>query len=784
MKIFFKLILPFLVSGNFVLANTEGSLSVITIPININQETLVNLTVEVKTVNEKQIVKINTAQLVAIIQKLGKEIPKELIQIKTVFVSLDELTNLGFYSKYDDVKVQININLPLDKNNPNLLSIGPQQEAIVEGEKAKSETYSGYLNTSLTAGFRRDQQSNTYGDPLASRFDSVLNLNGYVIEATGSFQNGNLFERDDFRITKEVDKFNGLRISAGDLFYPVLGYQSYRKMGGVSAYTTRLEKQGMLSSRSSDKQIEIKYPSTLTFFVNDQAVATRKVSPGFYDISDIPLAVGVNRVRVLVEAEGSGQREEISFNDFVSDYGIKKGQQDFAIALGLKSVDLNSERSYLNEYQTLMINHRYDPSNEYSLSQYVQADKYAQLVGSIEAVHVIGGYVQLDSAVSNWMGVKGVASRIGYYKTKTDEFCIIDGDRYSVNAERKFSQFSSFETGPASSQTSLNLAYTLPLIKKSSIGFGGSYGKIDETNDAFYSFSGTVSRGFGNFYVNLNASQRYSQLSPAEYAFGLSLNWSPNERSFYMNSQQTGAGQNSTHLAMNTSRDQDVKGSITETSDVHSSTTQTQITGITNRNEMTVSGDRSESRSDRSYVEHFAFNTRFSLAFAGSKFAIGRPISDSFFMTDTHHEDKEYKIESWGKYSTTGAMGEALVGFQNYGSSSVRVQSGDPYGSNFESVGSYHVDKGWKSGYLLKIKRKISPTIVTLIPKEEDELKNSIIKMKNIETGFVSDFFVSSSNEIFLEGIESGVYEFSVGKYVGRFLLDGKGGRKELDLDN
>lgn len=754
----------------------------ILIPVSINKQSSGNIQSEIRNVAGRNVISLQAAPLIDLLQKAGKKAPAELLEKRQDRVSLDELTSMGFYCNYDEEKVEIQISPPIDPDKPDLLQISTGQEFFRDGEKIKPVPVSGYVNTSATVGFRRDQKGATYGDDASARFDGVFNASGYVLEASGTVHTESSFQRDDVRVTKEVNWLNGMRVSAGDLFYPVVGYQNYRKMGGLSAYTIRDQKQGFLGNRVSDKQIEVRQPSTLTFFVNEQPVATRKVLPGLYDVSDIPMATGVNHIRVLVEADGTGQREEISFDDFFSDYGIKKGQRDFAVAVGEKSYDVDGVRNYDDNKKTFMINHRYDYSNRFSWSQYFQGDTDAQIVGFIEAFHAPGGYVQIDSAASNFTGHGGIASRVGYFKSSPDQFSLLSGDKYNLNFERKFSGFSTLDFGPQDGQTSLNLAYTFPTFKKMSLGIGASYGKIDSSVGDTYSYSGNLSRAMGDFYVTANASQRYAPGTPSELTVGLSLNWSPSERSYYLNTQYSEHSQSSTHLAMNTTRDQDVKGSITQSTGLQSLVTQSQITGTTNRNEMTFSADRTESRFDHSYLEHFSFNTRFAVAFAGGKIAIGRPISDSFFLTDSKHESRDYKLETWGRHAETGPMGEALLGFNNYQNNSVHVSSGDEFGHTFDNSGVYTVENSWRNGYLLKLKSNITPLVIHLTAPDLSDLKNSVMHLVNSESGENTDFFVSSDGEVFLEGIEEGSYEFYVGQYSGQFDLNRTGGHKYLDL--
>jgi hypothetical protein len=756
---------------------------VTSMPVVINQKLTESFQVEVSHTEAKEKILISSSQLKTAIHRINRAVPASLDELKTEQVSLDELKELGFFCRYDEVKVEIEINLPVDRLNPEKIQVAQAFNAENEGKTLEAADISGYVNTSATAGFRRDQTSVAYGDPVAARFDGVLNVKGYILEAAGTAKDSSPFFRDDIRITKEIDTFEGARVSVGDLYYPVKGFQSYRKIGGVGIYTIREQSQGSLSNKASNRLLEVKQVSLLTFFVNEHPVATRKVVPGVYDITEVPMVSGVNTIRVLIEAEGSGEKESVIFNDFMSDYGIKEGQRDFAVAIGSKSTDGLTYRSYETENKTVMFSHRYDFTNKYSASEYYQGDSSYQLYGLIQAFHVPGGYIEIDAATSSQAPNSGQAVRFGYFKTSLDEVYLLKGDRFSVNFERKFLGFSDIDSTPTEGTSAVFGAYSLPSWKGLATSFGASFARAEVSKENLYSYSSTLSRTFGNFNVSFSGTQQYRTSLPNEFSVGLNVNWSPDEHSYYLNTSKTGKDQTTTYVAINTTKDQDVKGGITTSSGASDRTISTQVTGSTNRNEMTFTGTRIDSNGGaQSFAEHFALNTRFSLAFAGTNFAIGRPISDSFFITNSVRENRKYKVESWGRYSETGPMGEAILGFQNYNSNSAKVSSGEIFGRDFDSNGVFNVTKSYKAGYLLNLTEKITPTVLAFSVDNLEDIIERVATLKNLKTGEVTDLFVSSEGEVFIENIDVGDYKFEVGRFQGLITLNQQGGRRVFSL--
>jgi hypothetical protein len=653
-----------------------------------------------------------------------------------------------------------------------------------DGEKLEPASLSGYVNTSATAGSTRDPQAVAYGQGASAQFDSVVNAKGFVLEASGLAQDGAPFQRDDVRVTKEIDAKSGLKLSAGDLFYPVIGYQSFTKMGGASAYTATAERRGALGGRTGDKQIEVRQPSTLTFFVNDRPVATKKVLPGLYDLTDLPLATGINRVRVLIEADGTGQRQEVRFEDFLSDYGIRAGQGDFAIAAGLVSTDSPGRRAYDSGNAAILLSHRYDVSNTLSLSQYGQNDAYFGLIGALETLRAPGGYAQVDSAASSY-GCRqdlGAATRVSYFKTHPDEFYLLAGDRYSLGLERRLAGFASADTGPQPGQTTGSGAYTFPQWGKLTLGLAASYGAIDSAKGETYSYSGNLSRQVGEAAVTLTAGRSFSLAAPPDYSVAVSVAWAPGsgQRPVSLNSQQSSSS-NSTQLSVGSPSEQGARGILAQSSSSQSQATSAQATLTTNRAETTFSESLSQSLADNGIRDAWSANTRFAVAFAGGKAAIGRPVQDSFFITDTKADGRAYGLEASGHKAETSALGEALVGFHGPLGSEARAKVGK--GDDMGDAGSFYAERSWKQGYLVKLKQSAAPTVIAISSKDLERLKGMVMAIRNVKTGESASLFISSSGEAYVEGVEVGDYAYELGPYTGAIALTAEGGRLELALD-
>lgn len=786
MKLILIFLISFISSLSFALDQDESKSTQSTmLPVYIADNQARQFEVSISAIGDKQIVEINRAALIKAIKEAGKIVPEKLESLKNIDISLDELVRLGFWCEYDEERLRINISMPIDPKNSNKVSLYGPQDLLKDGENLSPAKYSGYLNSSVTAGLWRDQGLIDYGTPGMARLDSTINLNGYVVESGGLAQTDQDFQRDDLRVTKQIDGADKLRVSVGDLYYPVIGFQTYIKMGGVGAYTANSLYNGYLGKRASQHQIEVKLPSSLTFYVNGQPVASRHFIPGLYDISDIPLVTGSNQVKVVIQADNTGQSETIMFDDFFSEQGIKSGTREYSFAVGQKSNDQMSSRVYDSSNTIAQGNFRIDQTDKLSTTGYFQANSRSQLIGSLQTLHIKGGHIEFGEAGSSFGKYLGLAGSLTYYKTDHKMYSLIDGDKYSIAIAKTSPGFTQVEGLQSQGLLTLNSNYTFPQWKKFHFGLGASYSKSDFLTQDAVSYSGTASRSIGNYFVSMGITQSSGQLMPNQTMATLSVNWTPpGERSVYYNVSQLGQSQVTNSLEINTTNDQDVRGNLSKSSSPISDSYSAQVTGTTNRNEITFTANRSTPRYSNDFNEQFNVNTRFAVAFADSNWAIGRPIDDSFFITNSKHDDYQFQTNVGTKYSQTGPMGEALVGFSDGRSSTASVSAGGIFSKIKNEDKSYVATNTFKNGYVIEVVRKVAPTTIELVAKNADQVTGSEFVLTNKKTGAISEYFVSSDLKVFIQDIPAGEYEYAAGDYRGSFDLKTRGGEFKLNLDN
>lgn len=746
----------------------EKSNEVLFLPSTVNKTNIVDLEVKEFDSDGVQVLMVDVSVLKDEILKINESVPSFLEKVYG-FKSLEELNQLGLISQYNEQKASLEFYLPPDPNRVEKVSLKSNPQ--IEGELISKSKLSGFLNISTSINYRQSPNL-TIKEPTVNRFDSAINFDDFILESHGYQQSDKDFIREDVRISKDIDS---TRFVVGDLFYPVKGFQSFRKIGGIGAYSINADQNAnsTTASKASDRLLEVKQPSTLTFFVNNQIVATKKVVPGIYDVSEIPLVSGVNQIRVQVEADQSGEKSFFVFEDFLSDFSIKKGRKEFGIAIGSRFADNSGKRIYDNSDQTILGNFRYDFGNKYSTTSYIEANPNVQLLGLIQAFHIKGGHVETDLALSR-SNQNFYAWRLNYVKNSSKDFCLIDGDRYNLGYEHRQIGFSNIETTNGYETSTYNLAYSFPKIKNYSVSIGSNFIDNETSNELSKIYSISISKSFTNSFMSLSLTNSEIPKTSTELSaqLAININW---DKSVINLSQSRQNNTDTTTISYNPNKDPGIRGQFSQSKDLGSITKSAQTTISTNRNEMTISGVRYDLNHSNDYQSRFGFNHRIGIAFADSKIAIGRPLTDSFWISDSSNQTVE--LESGSKVSKKDIFGEALLGFKNYSFATLKATTGS---EDSASTTTYKALNNYYNGYVVHLKDLISPTVLRF--KTNQDIAGSIIRLKNLKSGKVYDFWIDSNLEIYLEQIDKGEYSFIINEKEYRLILD-ENQMKEVVID-
>jgi|GEM_PF-6992807 len=323
-----------------------------------------------------------------LLQKIGDYLQADKISRIKKFIDsadsllLQNLTLVGITSSYTEKELKLILIIPLEmrvvKDFPVVIARNKTGLALY------NDNYSGYLNLRGVLG-HSDTSSptlNTYEQaPVSGQFELVQNLNYFTLESTAQYREFEKkpFQRNDTSLVHDFED-SQTRLRIGDFNTITQGFQSGLSSGGIQYQKQFNIYRDKKSYNQRSTIIQVKNNSLLEVFVNDVLISRLRVNVGPYNLKDIPLLYGLNKVKVVL-TDNFGGKEVFNIDMLFDDQILAKGISDFSFQVGKPSFYLDSEKTYSNNnfssffYKygltnelTLFVNHQnYLSSNLYGL---------------------------------------------------------------------------------------------------------------------------------------------------------------------------------------------------------------------------------------------------------------------------------------------------------------------------------------------------------------------------------------------------------------------------------
>ncbi len=270
----------------------------------------------------------------------------------------------------------------------------------------KPARLSGYLNMRAAMDYQEGDWDPGFR-PLRVNLDGAVNVKGWVLEGQADYMSANemqsmmkmpLWQRGNVRLVKD-DVAHMLRYAAGDLSYPVSGFQSFSSMGGLSVARNFSLQPYNVFKPTGQSSILLTSASQVEIYINGNRDRVLHLPAGNYSLSDFPVVDGVNDVHMLI-TDATGRVEEHTLSIFTSDNLLRKGVQTFSYNLGLSSTVDNGRIRYSNRLAFSGFS-RYGVTDSWTLGANLQGDGVQQMAGISSVTQGRLGNVQVDLAASH-----------------------------------------------------------------------------------------------------------------------------------------------------------------------------------------------------------------------------------------------------------------------------------------------------------------------------------------------------------------------------------------------
>lgn len=336
-----------------------------------------------------------------------------------------ELNKLGVWLKFNSNDLSLDIQLQADATNKNLIDFDGAYKDKVYSESAFFAWHNVF---NFTNDYDVDDDSNAanrwLGEWIATgNFGGAFGIN---FEAAGYVEgiDSDLFESDSRAYRGDVKMFVDrpkypVRFSLGDVSTLTSGHIPSVNLGGlaIERLWSSLQPERNIQNGGS-QSIYLRESANVYIYINDIYFTDLRLSPGRYQLEDLPLDQGSNDIRIEIQYQ-SGQREVINYSQFFNTRLLRRGISDFSLYVGAISNIVDTEYEYDDEQYVAQ------GFYEYGLTDHLT-------VGLNSAYHpdgqIIGGVINLGAPFGN---IGSRFSGLGY--SDQDEFGSIASIDYEHN---------------------------------------------------------------------------------------------------------------------------------------------------------------------------------------------------------------------------------------------------------------------------------------------------------------------------------------------------------------
>ena len=267
------------------------------------------------------------------------------------FAPLSALEQFQIKASYNSKDIMIDVFLPVNIKKASLIRFNRGFNQDINGSILPQD-YSGGVNFYLNKRYNKNtSDSSVEGSPLNISSDITLNVHDFVVEGRVQYQGqgDGKFTRGRFRLVKD-DPENHLRYTLGDIILPHhnrMSYQSTLGMGVEKIFNVGSSYHQNIS-RINSHEFFLQNKSRVEIYVNDRYRNSLNLVGGTYNLYDLDLPSGVNRVKLKIIEDG-GKIEYLEFNDFSYSEVLQKGLARYGVGVGIESKLKNNKWAYEQE---------------------------------------------------------------------------------------------------------------------------------------------------------------------------------------------------------------------------------------------------------------------------------------------------------------------------------------------------------------------------------------------------------------------------------------------------
>ena len=677
--------------------------------------------------DERQLKLEGQAVLQLLRQRLRPEIVERLAaQVDAAgWLGRDAIEAVGLHTTFDPRRFEVGITIDPQLRDKDMQYLGGRPPGV-RADALRPAPLSAFVNFNATAAQRVESSVglHTRTSQLAFAADGALAAGPAVLEgqAYGDSLAPRSFHRGDVRLLHDRPE-QALRFSAGDLRYPVMGYQTIVDMGGVSAARDFSLQPNLRGYQSGQFEFHLDRPAEVRIFVNNSLVSTLQLPAGTHDIRGLTPVVGLNDTRLVIQ-DAAGRIETLDFSFIYTPQLLERGRDAFSYNAGFRRTLVDGEYRYDSGSPVVSAAYLRGVTAETTLGGYLQADTKRAVLG-VQSLHAFRASVlQLDAAVRRTDGApSGVAAKADWVRLPDPQSA--GGVQWQLTLEYLGGDFGNLNETLPSSRSRLNFysGAAVPTGPGSTVLFTASYQPASRAGlvDAYNLAAGWNYR-WGKYTI-LSLSLRHRRSAQREQQnglfLGLTYSFSDGRNNFFAAKELE---DDVASASWSSQRPGNASGpygfaSARAGADVRQYRAGGGFYGQQGLVEAWQDGNRAETPNGWSERDQSVAHLQTALVYAGGAAGLVSQVQENFVIV----RGKEGMADTAIKLdpdSTGGARGRSrwfspavVADLPSYQVRDLRVEPVDPpIGSAPERL-SYAIAAAYKSGFLLELESR--PTIRT-----------------------------------------------------------------------
>ncbi|MFC5499009.1 fimbria/pilus outer membrane usher protein [Caenimonas terrae] len=643
------------------------------------------------------------------------------------WLSRRALEEAGIATAYDPRKFELTVTTAAQSRGKTTSYLNAAPVDLATADAIRPAPLSAFLNYNIKSSQLTQSVAGTTSreHTLGLAVDGALKAQDVVFEGAAFGQAGggaSAFQRGDMRLVVDQPQ-RAIRYSAGDLRYPVVGYQTVVDMGGVGVSRDYSLQPQWRNYQSGQFEFYLERPAEVKVWVNDSLVSTLQLPAGSHDLRGLAPAIGLNNTRLVIE-DSSGRRQTLDFSFISSPMLLERDQSMFSYNAGFRRRLSDGAYRYDTGQPVLSASYLRGVSNVTTLGGYAQADR-SRAVAGLQAIHALASStVQLDAAASRSAGATwDVAARLDWLHLPDTRGPAVQSEVSLEYLGRNFGSIN--ETLPAQrDRINLYSSLSLPLAGATTLRLNGSYTPARDAGRAdAYNLAATLVRRWGK-WTTTTVSLRTRRFATGErdtgVALGISFSFGDGSGNVYAaRESESGA----TTVAWNSVRPGNAAlpygfASVRAGPGPHEAIAGAGYWGRQGLAEAAQTHREFDSAAGRYRTDETALRMQGSLVFADGAFGLGRSVADNFAIVKGKEGLAGVPIKvdpdsQGGSAASSGWLGPAVVSdLASYQLRELRVEPVDPpIGASPEKL-RYMLAPAYKSGFLLELGKEVAMVAV------------------------------------------------------------------------